>query len=153
VSPLLEILAEGRGREEAQARFYRRLTSQAEATGDGVTAERLNELLADEQHHVSRLTARILELGGRPGASDPASFPPGSVDLADWEETAREREKAEVAWYEEALDRVDDAPTRTVLEEILDSERHHLTELGGKWMSASPPGSSAAEAETDEGGV
>jgi rubrerythrin len=137
MTELLDLLARGRIRERAQARFYRALAADAEAAGDGATAERLNELLADEQHHVSRLTARLLELGGRP--RDAADDGGGTCTLADWEGEARRREAAEVAWYEEALVAVEDGPTRTVLRDILESERHHLDQLGGKWMSASPP--------------
>ena len=66
MSRLMELLQEGRQRERAQALFYRILAGEAEVSGDQAAAERLNELLADEQHHVSRLTARILELGGAP---------------------------------------------------------------------------------------
>ena len=44
-----------------------------------------------------------------------------------------------MAWYGTALESVEDPATRTVLEEILASERHHLKELAGKWMAASPP--------------
>jgi rubrerythrin len=51
---------------------------------------------------------------------------------------ARRREETEVAWYEDALGRVEDRATRAVLKEILESERHHREELSGKWMSASP---------------
>lgn len=145
MSALLELLREARGRERARTRFYRRLSTEAELAGDGATAERLNELLADEQHHVSRLTARILELGGRPG--DGPAVEDADVELDGWEAQARRLEAEEVAWYEEALARVDDDVTRGVLAEILASERHHLEELGGKWMSASP-GTPDAERES-----
>ena len=137
MSDLQGFLRRSRDRERAQARFYRALSTRAEEAGDPAAAERLNELLADEQHHVSRLTARLLELGGRPeeGAADGAP----DTGLEGWEDAARSREADEVAWYEEALEAVEDPPTRAVLEEILASERHHLAEMGGKWMAASPP--------------
>jgi rubrerythrin len=61
------------------------------------------------------------------------------VALEGWEEDARRREREEVAWYENALEEIRDRATRSVLTEILESERHHLAELGGKWMAASPP--------------
>ncbi len=128
-----DILNEGRRRERTQTLFYRSLSAAAESAGDAATAERLNELLADEQHHVSRLTARLLEGGEKP---DEAFERPAVPSLAAWEAPARARETDEVDWYEAALERVEDADTRAVLQEILDSERHHRRSLGGKWMSA-----------------
>jgi len=56
----LEALHEARAAEKEQAAFYRRLAAEAEALGDDALAERLNGLHADEQHHLSRLTARSL---------------------------------------------------------------------------------------------
>jgi len=136
VTELIELLQEGRRRELAQAHFYRFLSADAERAGDVAAAERLNDLLADEQHHVSRLTARILELGERPrdaGAGD-ATVPA----LHAWEAEARKREQGEVKWYEEALRRVADPDTADVLRAILGSERHHSEKLAGKWMPAGP---------------
>ena len=129
-----EILREARSRELEQALFYRTLAGLAEDDGDGPLAERLNELLADEQHHVSRLTARLLELGQSPGGTRPEA---PQVYLDGWLGEAETREAAEVAWYEDALARVEDSATAGVLREILESERNHLHALGGKWMSAS----------------
>lgn len=149
MSDLLELLVAGRARERAQARFYRGLSTRADRAGDAVASERLNELLADEQHHVSRLTARILELGGRPESGDAPV--PAEVELAGWEAEAERREAAEVAWYEAALDDLRDPPTRGILEEILASERHHLSELGGKWMAASPPARPEVDPENGNG--
>lgn len=131
---LTELLREGRRRELEQALFYRLLASDAEVEGDAQTAERLNELLADEQHHVSRLTARILELGGKPAEERVAA--PNVPPLDGWQDEARRREADEVAWYEEALTSVSDVHTAAVLEEILTSERHHHQDLAGKWMPA-----------------
>ena len=131
----VEVLQEGRRRERAQAMFYRSLSGDAEIAGDAAAAERLNELLADEQHHVSRLTARLLESGEAPGEAFDA---PAVPSLAGWDVVARAREAAEVAWYEDAVGRVDDPLTRAVLKEILESERHHHDQLAGKWMSAAP---------------
>jgi len=129
----VRILQEGRRRERAQATFYRFLAGDAEVAGDTATAERLNELLADEQHHVSRLTARLLELGEKPDETGDLPDVPG---LDGWEEVARGLEADEVAWYEEALRQVEDAETRSILREALASERHHHERLGGKWMPA-----------------
>lgn len=128
------ILQEGRMRELEQALFYRFLCVDAEASGDAAMVQRLNELLADEQHHVSRLTARLLELGGRPADARPVA--PSVPSLDAWEDEARRREGEEVAWYEAALARVGDPETVAVLSGILTSERHHRTQLSGKWMSA-----------------
>jgi rubrerythrin len=129
------LLNEGRRREREQAAFYRFLAGDAELVDDAATAERLNELLADEQHHVSRLTARLLEMGERPeDVAGTAEIPA----LGGWEEEARRREADEVAWYEEAIRRANDRDTVAVLREILASERHHHHRLAGKWMSAAP---------------
>ena len=133
MSDTVRILQEGRRRERVQAGFYRLLAGTAEAAGDDTTAERLNELLADEQHHVSRLTARLLEMAEKPGEGGDV---PDVPRLDAWEDAARRREADEVAWYEEAIARVQDAETAAVLREILASERHHHERLGGKWMPA-----------------
>ncbi len=137
-SALLGILEEGRRREREQTLFYRGLTGLAERVGDTVAADRLNALLADEQHHLSRLTARLLELGARPAELEARPAP--DVGLDRWEAEARRRENDEVAWYEAAVAGVTDAATADTLGEILASERHHRDDLGGKWMPASPPG-------------
>src|SRR5690606_11028171 len=105
------------------------------AAADAGATERLNELHADEQHHRSRLTARLLELGGTPADLRGVATP--VPDWPRWAEGARIREGEEVAWYQEVVARTAlDATTRGILEEILESERRHRAELGGKWMSA-----------------
>lgn len=129
-----ELLEAGRAREKAQARFYRALAARAVAEGDAEATERLNDLHADEQHHLSRLTARLLELGHAPTELTPP--PPSIPSLAGWEAEARAREVDEVAWYEAAAALPVDPETAAVLGEILGSERHHAAELRGKWMSA-----------------
>lgn len=131
----VQLLQDGRSRERAQALFYRFLSGDAELAGDAATAERLNELLADEQHHVSRLTARLLELGEQPGETMER---PDAPELTQWEETARAREADEVSWYEAAVNDIEDPVTRAIFEEILASERHHREQLSGKWMYAAP---------------
>ena len=133
MSRLVRLLQDGRRRERAQALFYRYLAGDAEIAGDEVASERLNALLADEQHHVSRLTARLLELGERP---DEAVDAPEVPALDAWEIVARCREEDEVRWYEEAVEVIEDGPTCGVLREILASELHHRDELEGKWMPA-----------------
>lgn len=133
---LVERLEEARLREKAQTLFYRSLAMVAEEAGDAARSETLNELHADEQHHLSRLTARLLEAGADP--ADLRTVETGPVPaLADWTGVARQRETAEVAFYESFLawDGLDD-DTRRLLETILDAERHHREHLGGKWMTA-----------------
>ena len=132
MSELLRVL---RRNEKAQTLFYRGLAAEAERAGEPDLVERLNELHADEQHHLSRLTARLLELGLTLDNLDDVSGP--SADLQSWEPLAQEREAAEVASYEAALASVgDDLATHGVLAEILVSERLHAENLGGKWMPA-----------------
>jgi rubrerythrin len=135
MSDMTDLLQEGRRRERAQAFFYRVLAGDAEAAGDAPMAERLNELLADEQHHVSRLTARLLELGEQLTDERTSVDVP---DLASWQPVARIREEEEVRWYEGAVEGVEDEETSVMLNEILSSERHHRDDLAGKWMPAGP---------------
>lgn len=130
----LEVFLEGRRREKEQTAFYRVLAAAAEEAGEEELAERLNALHADEQHHLSRLTARILELGGE--VPEIPTAPPYGEGLEGWEERARVREGDEVRWYEEAREEGVDPESRRILEEILESERHHARDLGGKWMPA-----------------
>lgn len=132
---LVRLLEESRVREKRQTLFYRALAAEAEWSDRPDEAERLNGLHADEQHHLSRLTARVLEVGGRPADLRDVGRP--EVTLEAWEEAARVRETEEIGWYEDALERDSlDDETRSVLREILESERHHRERLGGKWMSA-----------------
>jgi len=135
---VLEALAESRRRERAQTRFYRMLSARAEEDGREEEAERLAALHADEQHHLARLTARILELGGGlEGAEEPCwEALPEEVDPNDWQGVARRREGEEVAWYRELVDGSLDASTRALVREILESEEKHARELAGKWMLA-----------------
>ena len=121
-------------REKAQTAYYRVLAAHAAMGTDSEVTERLNELHADEQHHLSRLTARLLELGRTP--SDLATPRAADGGLDGWEEEARQREAEEVRWYEAATNLELDEETLAVLAEILVSERHHLSDLRGKWMSA-----------------
>src|SRR4051812_11687659 len=59
-SDVVQSLRAARSHEKQQALFYRALAVAAEATDEATLAERLNELHADEQHHFSRLSARLL---------------------------------------------------------------------------------------------
>lgn len=117
-----------------QAVFYRRLASEAELRDDGDLAQRLHDLHADEQHHLSRLTARLIELGQQPADLGAVRAPAPGLD--EWEPIAREREEEEVRRYEALLQEEMDDRTRTVVEEILGVERNHARELGGKWTVA-----------------
>jgi rubrerythrin len=132
---LTDALQHARGAEKEHALFYRALAAAAEASGNAALGERFNELHADEQHHLSRLTARLLELGAAPADLSTASADAG--ELGGWEDEARRRELAEVARYEAILETGGaDARTEALLREILDTERHHAAELGGKWTAA-----------------
>lgn len=129
-----ETLHAARAAERDQALLYRALASAAERIGDSVLSERLNGLHADEQHHVSRLSARLLELG-----EDVAELPPPSVaevGLEQWERLARQRERIEVERYQALLTHELDERTRIMIEEFLEAERQHERALGGKWMGA-----------------
>lgn len=131
---VIEMLAEARAAEKDQALVYRSLASRAEDAGDDALAQRFHELHADEQHHVSRLTARLLELQSLPQelSNRPSVVPP----LEDWEQQVRTREEEEVRRYSEFLDADLDPVTRRLVEEILSVEENHLAELGGKWTMA-----------------
>jgi rubrerythrin len=130
----LRVLEESREREKAQTVYYRALAAHAVVGEDAEATERLNNLHADEQHHFSRLTARLLELGHVPRDLSVLAVSGGKLD--GWEEEAREREAEEVRWYEAVTGLGLDEATLVVLGEILVSERHHLRDLRGKWMSA-----------------
>jgi rubrerythrin len=123
-----------RSEERAQAMYYRRLAALAEEVGDAGFAQRLHDLHADEQHHVSRLTARLVELGHTPRELErPAA---SSTALEGWESEAKEREHAEVERYETFLRTELDPLTRALAEGILEVEKHHRDELAGKWTVA-----------------
>jgi rubrerythrin len=130
---VLAALDEARRAEKAQTRFYRTLAALAEAAGDTATAERLNGLHADEQHHLSRLTARLLEFGHAYSGEDPV---PHDIRFEEWESVARQRERGEIARYERLLAAELDPRTREMIDQFLEAERRHEAELGGKWMSA-----------------
>lgn len=134
MNPALKPLHDARAAEKQQTLFYRSLAAEAEAADEPAMAERLNGLLADEQHHLSRLTARLLELGERVAELTDVTTPPAA--LTDWEAAARARESAEVARYQAIPTTELDPMTRVLIEEILATERNHQRELGGKWTLA-----------------
>jgi rubrerythrin len=131
---LLAELHGARAAERSQALFYRALATMAEQTEDAELAERLNGLHADEQHHLSRLSARLLEVGELLDDLGPPSLP--EVGIEAWEPLAREREQVEIDRYVALLEQELDPTTRAMLGEFLFAERHHAESLGGKWMNA-----------------
>jgi len=132
---VLEALRAAARAERAQAAYYRALASRAEPDSPDA-AERLNGLLADEQHHYSRLIARLLELGARTPADEPGGRGAAPVEWDEWEADARARERREIERYEALLEQDLDARTRSLIEGFLEAERHHEEQLGGKWMAA-----------------
>jgi rubrerythrin len=133
---LIARLQDARRREKEQTLFYRALAAVAEGAGDVALVEALNELHADEQHHLSRLTARLLELGAELEPL-PVTLAAALPDLGAWAPVAREREQAEVDRYRDVLaSEALDPHTRELVVEILESERNHRDHLSGKWMSA-----------------
>jgi rubrerythrin len=128
-----ELLDAARLAEKEQALLYRSLAAAAEETVPEL-AHRFHDLHADEQHHLSRLTARVLELGGHP--ADLSNVSVAAPDLGNWAELVREREQGEIRRYQALLQADFDSATKTLLAEILEVEEHHVLELGGKWMMA-----------------
>jgi rubrerythrin len=135
VNPTLsDALQEARRSEKAQALFYRALAAQAELAGDVQTAEDLNGLHADEQHHLSRLTARLIEADQQ--LADLADVQTPEIVYPDWQQLARARELAEIECYERLALLEPDGATAELIEEILAVERKHAETLGGKYMNA-----------------
>ena len=132
----VRLLHDARRDEKLQALFYRALAAAAEEAADSDLSERLNGLHADEQHHLSRLTVRLVELGE--AVVDVGMETPPDVTLAGWEAVARRREQNEIDRYSGLLGADLDDRTRHMLAEFLDAERSHAEALGGKWMGAEP---------------
>lgn len=120
--------------EKEQALYYRALAAAAEAVESEPLSQRFHDLHADEQHHLSRLTARLLEVGRRP--PDLSGLVTARVPLDAWEGETRRREEAEVERYARLAALELDPQTRALVEEILGVERQHAAELGGKWTPA-----------------
>ena len=134
MSALQQQLEEIRAAEKAQASRYRQLAALAEAIGDEATSQRLHDLHADEQHHLSRITARLVELGHTP-VELVSTVDPG-LALDDWEAESRRLEAAEVARYEALVCSDLDSTTRALAEQILEVELLHRDQLAGKWTLA-----------------
>lgn len=132
----IALMHEARLAEKRQALFYRALAALAGEATDEDLSERLNGLHADEQHHLSRLTVRLVELGEAVDDLGGERLP--DVSLRDWEDVARAREARELECYTE-LERHDlDEKTRMMVNQFIDAERSHARALGGKWMGAEP---------------
>lgn len=127
-------IADCRAAEKEQAVYYRALAALAEAAGDEDLSQRFHGLHADEQHHLSRLTARLLELGGHP--PDLSHIAVRRTELAAWEGETRRREEDELRRYQALVEMDLDPATRELVEEILGVEHQHVRELGGKWTPA-----------------
>jgi rubrerythrin len=128
-------LHEARALEKEQAQFYRVLSAQAEAQGNLADVEALNGLLADEQHHLSRLSVRLVELGEELAPLSDAHMPSDAV-YTTWQDVARIRERTEIARYEELLGLGLDAATEAMIRGFLETEREHERNLGGKYTAA-----------------
>ena len=131
---MIAALHSARAAEKAQALFYRALAAEAAERGDDTGVDRLNGLHADEQHHLSRISARLLELGE--GLIEVGGTRAERVPYEEWETHARTREEAEIVRYEQLTALPADEPTSALLREILGTERNHARELGGKWTPA-----------------
>ena len=131
---MIEALQRCRAAEKEQALFYRGLAALAEQEDNAELSERLQGLHADEQHHLSRLSARLLEFGAVARDLPSSGRPVATLD--GWETVARDRENEEIRRYEALLAADLDESTRSLILEILNTERHHAEELGGKWMPA-----------------
>ena len=130
---LVPLLEDARRAEKSQALLYRSLAARAEESRPAL-AQRFHDLHADEQHHLSRLTARLLELGARP--QDLSSITVDRVELDAWETAVRDREAAEIERYRRLLGEDLDGETRALIQEMLEVEEQHARELGGKWTMA-----------------
>lgn len=130
----LDALEAARASEREQAAFYRALAAEAEESGDALLAERLNGLGAEEQHQLSRLTERLVELGETPDSLD--GPPARAAVLRGWEADARRLESGEQRRYELLLERNLDPATRRLVEDILRVERLHGETLGDHRMGA-----------------
>lgn len=133
---VLVLLHEARAAEKRQALFYRALAAAAEEVDNAELSERLNGLHADEQHHLSRLTVRLMELNQAVAEVGGEASP--TVQIDGWEDLARGREQEEIARYASLLTHQLDERTRAMIEQFVAAERHHAASLGGKWMGAEP---------------
>lgn len=130
-----ELLVQAYFAEREQARWYRALSVLAEEAGNEEDIEALNGLVADEQHHLSRLKNRMIELGFAEQVHE-VQQQVHEVHYPDWRPRARMLERAEIARYEALLRQDPDEKTRDIIQGILETERLHEQNLGGKYTSA-----------------
>jgi rubrerythrin len=128
-------LHEARALEKEQAQFYRVLSAHAEEQGSADDTEALNGLLADEQHHLARLSVRLVELGEELAPLNDAHMPSDAI-YDNWRDVARIRERKEIARYEAILGFELDAETTTMIQGFLEVERQHEQHLAGKYTDA-----------------
>ena len=128
-------LHEARALEKEQAQFYRVLGMQAEEHGNLEDVEALNGMLADEQHHLSRLSVRLVELGAELAPLSDEHLPSEAL-YPKWREIARIRERKEIDRYEQMLQLDLDPETFRMIEGFLDAERQHEQHLAGKYTDA-----------------
>jgi rubrerythrin len=133
VNETIRLLRAARTAEKAQTLFYRALSAIAEARHATADIEALNGLLADEQHHLSRLSVRLLELGAE---VENVTAETPEYDYSDWRYDARRREQEEIARYELLLRQPLDEQTAAMLRGILAVEQQHEANLGGKYTEA-----------------
>ena len=129
----VELLDAARAAEKAQTLFYRALSVIAEERSASEDVEALNGLLADEQHHLSRLTVRLLELGATAAPLDVAT---PTCEYDEWRTVARAREQSEIARYQQLLEAELDSATENIIQSILEVEHQHERNLGGKYTEA-----------------
>ena len=133
--PYAPALHEARALEKEQAQFYRVLSSQADDEGNAADIEALNGLLADEQHHLSRLSVRLVELGEDLAPLSDEHMPSDAV-YATWRDVARIRERREIARYEKILELPLDPETAAMISGFIEVEKQHEEHLAGKYTDA-----------------
>jgi rubrerythrin len=133
--PYAPALHESRALEKEQAQFYRVLSTRAEEAGNTDDIEALNGLLADEQHHLSRLSVRLVELGEDLAPLSDEHMPSDAL-YDNWRDVARIRERKEIARYQEILKLSLDAETARMITSFIETEKQHEEHLAGKYTDA-----------------
>ena len=131
---IMHALQQARRAEKEQALFYHALVKRAEQADALEEMENLSGLHADEQHHLSRLSVRLLELDQDLVDLGDARAP--EVVYPDWQGQARAREQAELARSRALGGLPLDAATAALIADIIAVEEQHAQTLGGKYMSA-----------------
>ena len=133
--PYAPALHEARALEKEQAQFYRVLSSLAEDEGNVEDIEALNGLLADEQHHLSRLSVRLVELGEDLAPLSDEHMP-SEATYSTWRDVARIRERKEITRYEDMLKLPLDEETARMIAGFIEVEKQHEEHLAGKYTDA-----------------